>query len=495
MQIGSILLQFEKLWHPIVNKQIPVSTNDNISLNSLTINPDHPGQAPMDIPNSSVGGIFWPALPHPTNTPVFSLLYQMDQSQWWSPEERLVLQLRQLSVLLNHCLNHIPFYRSRLEGIFEPAQDLTLVTFQRIPLMSRKDIQEFGEQLVCPIVPQSHLPRGKGRTSGSTGRSIEFEYTRITSLFYRALNLRFHLWHKWNFTGKLAAIRMPRTRENNGKTGSARAWMSTYKSGPFVELSAQTPIPEQVEWLEQERPAYLLTYPSNLLALAKFYQQTAAEPPGLRGIDTTGEAVSNELRHLCESVWGMQPKDIYSCMENGILALQCPEYATYHVQSDSVIVEVLNDDNLPCRPGEIGKVVVTDLHNFAMPFIRYEIGDYAEVGAACPCGRTLPTLNKILGRRRNMLILPSGDKLWPILPISEWSQLGPISQLQVLQNSIEEIEVRVVNSSLFSTAQKITLQSSVSEFFDNLFRIKLTMCEEIERSPSGKFEDFKSLVR
>jgi phenylacetate-CoA ligase len=102
--------------------------------------------------------------------------------------------------------------------------------------------------------------------------------------------------------------------------------------------------------------------------------------------------------------------DMYTCQEAGYLALQCPDHPHYHVQSENVLLEVVDDQGLPCAPGEVGRVLVTSLNNFATPLIRYEIGDYAEVGAACSCGRGLPVLKRIMGRYRNLLTLPDGTR-------------------------------------------------------------------------------------
>src|SRR6185295_14515719 len=99
--------------------------------------------------------------------------------------------------------------------------------------------------------------------------------------------------------------------------------------------------------------------------------------------------------------WGVGVVDVYSSEECGQIALQCPEHEQYHVQSESVLVEVLDDEGRPCAPGTIGRVVLTTLQNFAMPLIRYDIGDFAEPGPACPCGRALPVLTRIVGRVRN----------------------------------------------------------------------------------------------
>src|SRR6202012_3802852 len=98
----------------------------------------------------------------------------------------------------------------------------------------------------------------------------------------------------------------------------------------------------------------------------------------------------------------------------------------YHVQSEMLIAEVLRDDGTPCAPGEIGRLVLTDLCNFGMPMIRYEINDYAEVGALCDCGRGLPVLTRIMGRRRNMALDPDGRMFWPSFPTEDWYDAAPL---------------------------------------------------------------------
>src|SRR5262249_15877820 len=141
--------------------------------------------------------------------------------------------------------------------------------------------------------------------------------------------------------------------------------------------------------------------------------------------------------------WGVPLQDTYTSREGGYMALQCPEHTHYHVQSEAVLLETLDDRGEPCRPGEVGRVVITPLHNFAMPLIRCESGDYAEAGRFCPCGRGLPVLNRIMGRSRNMLRLPKGGRIWPdLLPIEKSMDL-PIAQYQLAQIDLHVIEARI----------------------------------------------------
>lgn len=130
--------------------------------------------------------------------------------------------------------------------------------------------------------------------------------------------------------------------------------------------------------------------------------------------------------------------------EVGYIALQCPEAETYHLQLENLFVEVLNDAGRPCRQGEIGRIVLATLHNFASPLIRYEIQDYVEMGEPCSCGRGLPVVRRVLGRRRNMAMRPDGGLFWPSFPARAWADIADIRQIQLVQKTKEQIDVRYV---------------------------------------------------
>ena len=188
--------------------------------------------------------------------------------------------------------------------------------------------------------------------------------------------------------------------------------------------------------------------------------------------------------------------DTYSSQEVGYIALQCPDSENYHVQSENVLVEVLDESGAPCQAGQIGRVVITTLHNFAMPFLHYDIGDYAEVGTICACGRGLPVLKRILGRQRNLLVMPNGERRWPVfMSEGDPADLPPFFQFQVVQRSLDELELNVVRPTAGITPEE---QKQVEAHFHGIlgypFKISINCVAEIPRSPTGKFEDFISLV-
>lgn len=186
--------------------------------------------------------------------------------------------------------------------------------------------------------------------------------------------------------------------------------------------------------------------------------------------------------------------DVYSTQEVGYIALQCPLYEHYHAQEETVMVEVLNDDGKPCSAGEIGRVVVTPLHNYATPLIRYDIGDYAEVGPPCPCGRGLTVLKRIMGRVRNMIRLPDGEQYWPIIHHDEIMNAAPIKQFRIIQRTIDTIEFDIVaNTSLTSTQEQLLIDL-LQTHLRFPFEIQLNYKQVIPRNSAGKFEDFMSLI-
>ena len=176
------------------------------------------------------------------------------------------------------------------------------------------------------------------------------------------------------------------------------------------------------------------------------------------------------------------------------MALQCPTGEHYHVQSEGVLLEVLDEAGKPCAPGEVGRVVVTSLHNFATPLVRYEIGDYAEVGAACTCGRSLPVLQRIIGRKRNTLIAPDGRRYYPMFNLRHQTEVAKIRQYQFVQKAADRIEVRLVVSSPLVPSEERAVEAMIQQKLPAGIGLAFVYPQRLERSAGGKFEDFISEI-
>ncbi len=454
------------------------------------------------LPRSAVQGINSPAIPGREAAHVLALLYQLEQSQWRSRDEVFEHQCLQLAALFAHALRTVPFHGERLKKAgFKRDHEITADTIRRIPILTRVDLQNAANEIRTRALPRVHGKTQLIQTSGSTGRPVKVHGTAVTGLFWNASVLREITWHKRDVNGKLAAIRWRKRGEGMAPDGlHFDRWPAPvgviYDTGPSAFLNIASDATAQVQWLVREKPDYLISYPSNLMALADICLKNRHRFSGLRQVITVGETVTDAMRKTIHDAWGVPSTDSYTCEETGYLAIQCPDHEHYHVQSENVYLEVVDDSGDPCRPGEVGRVLVTSLHNFATPLIRYELGDYAEVGEACPCGRGLPVIKRFLGRKRNRLILPDGSSQFPYLGEHEEYQAITTSVLefQYLQRSVEEVEKKMVVSEPLTREQEDKMRALIIKNLGHPFRITFSYHDEIPRGPRGKFEEFISEV-
>lgn len=443
------------------------------------------------VPLSGVEDIVWPAVPAPLGASMLAMQFQLGQSERWPGTILHQWQFVQLRHLLIHALAYVPHYRESYTaaGVGDPAQ-ITPETWIQIPFLTRRDIQDRGAALRSTRVLASHGRWLEYGSSGSTGEPIRVHGTELTNFFFGALALRNHLWHGHDLGAKLATIR---TVVGNAALPSwGPALDVAFRTGPCVTLNIVADLDQQIRWLLEQQPAYLLTHPSNLSDLAREFIRRDLGLPGLREAWTFGEVVSPELRAACNRAWGVKLTDVYTAEEVGYIALQCPEREHYHVQAENVLVEIVDEQGRACRPGAVGRVVITTLHNFAMPMIRYANGDYAEVGEHCSCGRGLPVLRRIMGRARNMVTLPDGSRHWPSFPAESWETIAPIRQIQLVQRSLSTVEARVVVDRDLTIDETRRFKAALQTTLGYPFEIDIARVQAIQRSPGLKFEDFVS---
>lgn len=428
---------------------------------------------------------------------IHRLLQHLDSRQWWSPARLRRQQLKDARVLLRYARQYSPFYADRLQSFNLEAMDGE--AFRRIPLLTRQELQASREQIACRQVPEPHGRRLEYTTSGSTGTPVTVDGTMLTSIIWSAITLRDHLWHRRDHRLVNAAIRWQvdasaMTPEGRQLPDWGAPFTQFFATGPACFLNSASPVDQQLEWLRRCDPHYLITHPSNLDALLHAGGDNGPELNRLREIRTVGESLADSTRELARKKAGVQVVDFYTSQETGYIALQCPERSHYHVQSEYLLVEILDDQGQACAPGDVGRVVVTSLSNYAMPLIRYAIGDYAEVGASCICGRGLPVLKRVLGRVRNLLTHPDGSRSWPNFGMRDMLAVLPVRQFQVVQHDLCRLELRLVVDSAVSSAQEQQVKASLARHLGFTGAIEISYHQALERSAGGKFEDFVSLL-
>ncbi|MEO5328191.1 MAG: hypothetical protein H7829_08090 [Magnetococcus sp. THC-1_WYH] len=448
----------------------------------------------------SLSGILWPpfkrSVPHRPQAYVEIL----EQTQWLSPDEIQEKQASQLRRLLKHAHATVPFYRKIMEEAgFNPEKIKQSADLRPLPLLKRGTLQTVGMQLQSTKPPQDHGPAQEHTTSGSVSMPVKVMKQRFMGHLWDAITIREHLWHGRDFSQGLVAIRnLKKSPFSHPHRHLLPNWGSPVnpmiKTGPSTLLSINVPVDQQLAWL-QSIPFryYLATYPSNLHALLVTSQGVNPALPGILGVRTLSETLDDQTRALCHTLWGHAIQDIYSCEEVGYMAIQCPNGSGYHTQDETILVEILDDQDQPTPPGQVGRVVVTPLHGFGMPLIRYEVGDFAEVGNRCPCGRGLGVIRRILGRVRNLVTMPDGSRFWP----SGFDQVGKIKaikQHRTIQTTAQNVEVQLVVRRPLTVEEEVETKELFKNIIGHHFDVLLTYHDTLARSQSGKFEDFVSLI-
>lgn len=444
-----------------------------------------------------------PADPSPTTfmgseeSRIVEYYRQIKQSQWWSPGQLRRWQFGQIARLVAHARKHVPYYADKLDGLkLGPDGGIDEVSWRTLPVLTKEQVRSQPAQF-----RSRHLEPGVSVhsewTSGSTGVPLEVLTTSDFWSLFRAIKLRMLQWHRYELGGKLCEIRRPRWNDDLlGPVLRQKSWEwpvgKLFKTGEHVMLSVHGNVASKVAFLEAEQPDYLTIFPSSLWPVLRAFQRSGKRLPSLRLVRTFTEQLDPELRHECRETFGVPLVDCYGSSETGLTAIQCPDHEHYHVQGEMTLIEVLAPDGTPCGPGEAGRLIVTPLHAHAMPLLRYEIGDYAELGGPCPCGRGLPVLNRFLGRKRIFLTLPSGEEQGIVHCKEIFKALHFIRQFQVVQKTLTDLEVKLVTERPLAPSESDLIVGRLRKQVGSGFNIRLTYVDHLPLLPGGKFMDFVS---
>ncbi len=452
----------------------------------------------FSLPKSGLPGAAFPAVPATAAATMLAVLHQLRATQYLPLAELRALQFRQLDELAAHACRAVPHYAESLRraGI-EPGRPITPETWSGLPVLTRQAVQDAGAALHAREVPRGHGSVSAATTSGSSGRPVTIRKTALAQFYWQCFVVREQEWQSRDLSATWMAVLRDNDRVDPAKSDPLRRlpnWgeplASIYPTGPALLLDYRAEAPELLRIIVREKPAYLTTFPSLLRELLRESQRTGLRPEGLSEVRSTGEALAPDIRARCTELWGAKITEIYTAADVGIIAVPCPEHNALHVQAEGVFVEILREDGTPCEPGEEGRVVVTPLHNFAMPLLRYEIGDRAVLGPPCACGRALPVLASVPGRARDMLTTRSGARRFPFYGHNDIMRVEAIVQHQVAQTALDRVELRLVVRRPLTAAEETHILSAARAGIGPEHEITIVYRDEIRRQPSGKFAEF-----
>ena len=335
-------------------------------------------------------------------------LYGMLKRAYWDRERLIRYQNKKLRKIVKHAYDHVPFYHTKLrETGIKPDDIKTAKDLNKLPIVRKDEIKKYIHEIISKDLKIDNLQML--RTSGSTGLPLHFYISGSEDEFRKAKHLRANISLGQKPRDKWVIITSP---IHFGETTRIQRMLSVYVPTPVLVFDD---VATQISTIEELKPDILDGYSSSLLLLAKEEEKSGGEGIRPRFIIGGAELIDDSSRSFVEKVFDAPFYDQYACVEMERLAWQCPEKTGYHMDADTVIVQFVGQDGEEVSVGERGEIVCTSLFNYAMPFIRYAVGDVGiPTSEECPCGRTLPLMKVVEGRKDSFLLLSNEQLMSPV---------------------------------------------------------------------------------
>jgi len=420
--------------------------------------------------------------------------YQRDQSL--SYDDLHSKQLNRINVLLSHAANHVPFYRDLfldLDMMNKNGVELkSLNQFAEIPFLTKTIIKDEGSRLYS----DDHIKRGSfmNASGGSTGEPVRILQDQSQLI---AEGATFLLPKSWKGVGTYDSEVFIWGSERD--TFEGHKPMSTrIKDFLLNRISLNSfnmtgdDIEKYIQILNKHKPKMIRAYADSMYEIAIYARKNNIKVNPQNMIHTSAGSLHDFMREEIESVFGCPVYNHYGCREVGSIASECTEKDGLHVLVDHNIVEVVDEHSQLCKPGEEGEIVVTNLDNFAMPIIRYKIGDlgvFKEYNQ-CACGCTYPRLEKVTGRVTDVFRTSKGRVISPVFFAHLMGVIfkdANIGKFQFIQKSLYKVEVKIETNSVLSNSFTEELKSKVRLAMGESCNVEIKHVKSISKTPSGKF--------
>jgi phenylacetate-CoA ligase len=426
---------------------------------------------------------------HPTS--ILRLHRQFERTQWMSPEELETYQLRRLNLVLSAAYEEVPYYARLLRECSFDRPVTSLSQLEGLPLLTREIVRaRRGEMQAKNVQRLRAVPQ---RTSGTSGAPIEFLADRHSQ------SLEFvYYWRHWSWAGYRLGDRFAELGSQyflrRGRESIAE-WQPHLRRLMLnsAQVSPRT-APELAAAIRSQRPRFLKGMPSAVFFLARAFEETGIDDIRFRAVFTNGEVVTAQQRKTVELAFACPVLDSYGHMERTAAISQCMD-GGYHVVQDYGLLQFF-EPRPAAGDGVIARAVGTSLHNFAMPLIRYDVGDEIELfrrPTSCRCGRGFPLVKRILGRSRDAIVTPDGRHLTSMFVLPEMVRGVRLSQF--VQESPVELCIRVVPDSSWSPVEQERLLAYAARLVGPLMKVRIELVESEQHliDPSGKVRPVLSL--
>lgn len=431
--------------------------------------------------------IIFPAYHKIKGTNLLEKIGELKENQWKSKEELTFLQELKLKHLLAYAYQHVPYYREKFEETGIPMKDLHRHEyFSQIPLLTKKDINKKSDKMISTMKGKNKLLPYS--TSGSTGEALYFYYD-MQSLAYRSASvIRNQEWlgiRIGDRSSRLWGSPMD-LRKALSFRGRLHAWVNNIMFLSSYDMS-DINLESYEKKLNNFKPKLLISYPGPLTVFAEYLIKKNKKIQSLKAIISSAETLFSWQADLIEKAFSCPVYNRYGCREFGDIAQECEKREGLHINADRVFVEILDEALKPVEDGKSGELVITDLDNYGMPFIRYRIGDISSFKKElCSCGRSLPLLDQVEGRTLDVIRAPNGNRLggtfWTIL----FKSRPGIKSFQVIQDRLEGITVKYVKNPEAVSIDFAAFKSRIQEKCGKNFKVYFDEVSSIPKTSSGK---------
>lgn len=410
---------------------------------------------------------------------------QLEKSQWKSNEDLKSQQLIGLNALLQYAALHSKYFMECLKGVCLPLTSIEEIGL--LPIMNKNIIRSNFDSIICEPY-RSKL--WKKSTGGSTGQPLHFGYTKESYEWRMALSRRGYAWGRAELGSKQAYIWGSQLGEVS-KLKKVKSHIhhfidrhKYYNCFNFGSMEMEETLSDLNRW----QPDALVGYTNPLYEFALYVESVGGPRFNPQSILCAAEKVYPFQRELLQRVFNCPVYNTYGSREFMLIASECEKHEGLHVSMENLVVEVVDDYGMQVGPGEIGRVLVTDLHNYGMPFIRYEIGDLARVSERdCSCGRGLMLLDDVVGRSLDIIRTPGGKvvpgEFFPHL-FKEYPQ---VSRFQVIQKKIDMITIKYVLSDPLPDEARKQFVAEVRKVVGPEMIINFDLVDKINLTSSGKY--------
>jgi phenylacetate-CoA ligase len=412
---------------------------------------------------------------------------ELEQTQWLSRSELEQRQLDALRRLLRHASVHSPYYREEWsQRGLDPSRLQSVDDFFQWPIIDGEIVRAQRLRLRAFLPGMRLIAKSTG---GSSGAPVHFDLDTESNERRTAAWHRGYSWAgaapgtKQLYLWGVALGQRPRWKEWKDCLYNRLQRRFVLNSFDLTEER----VPDFLRQLNRYRPDVLVAYTNPLYVFARSLDEHGIQPFSPRALVVGAEKLHPFQRTLIERVFRAPVFETYGSREFMLIGAECERHEGLHLTMENLLVEVLDNEGRPTIAGEEGNVVITDLYNYGMPFIRYANGDRAIAGwGTCSCGRGLPLLRSVVGRRLDVLETADGR----LIPGEFFPHLvkdyPAIRRFQVVQLAPDHIELRAVVNEGWNEDSRRALASEVRKVVGPEVRFDLLPVADIPLTPAGK---------